>query len=596
MVDQELSAYCSGNLLLADETELHRVRFGFRSTEVNKKMMVHFAVTGFPLFVPDGWAAELFRIPGAKVTLRWGRVEQEEACRRLDHAIMELTMQARGKASKVIDRTTHMESLSALLADIQKNQETLLDAVFIITTPDRKRVQKKLRQLGLEFTECYGLQREIFSFLQPGGGLEPSLSVSLSFSGLAAGFPFDSDIKQDEDGILLGENELPVFFNPFRTDEEYLNRNLMVIGKSGSGKSYAMKSLLAQLSTCEAKIFVLDPEGEYSALARNLYGQVIDVSNGEQGKINPFHIFPSLEDQDNGNYSGSYYAHLQFLEKFFLLTLPVSGDDMELLNQMVAACYRGKKIDEHTNLSALRAEDYPTFEDLRSMMEMNASKGTAEQKAHLNRLLDHVKKFCRGGRFSNLWNGPTCLKARENFVCFDFQKLMANRNEQMANAQMLLVLKYLEGEIIRNREYCLQSRRKQEVVVAVDEAHVFVDENFPVALDFMYQLAKRIRKYNGMLIVATQSLQDFVGSRENLRKSMAIVNAAQYSMIFSLSPKDLSDLCRLYENAGGINEAEKQWIMQSQRGEAYLIASSRQRHRLRVVASDYIENMNGGSV
>ena len=44
----------------------------------------------------------------------------------------------------------------------------------------------------------------------------------------------------------------------------------------------------------------------------------------------------------------------------------------------------------------------------------------------------------------------------------------------------------------------------------------------------MYQLAKRIRKYNGMQIVITQNIKDFVGSPDIARKSSAIINVVQY--------------------------------------------------------------------
>ena len=39
----------------------------------------------------------------------------------------------------------------------------------------------------------------------------------------------------------------------------------------------------------------------------------------------------------------------------------------------------------------------------------------------------------------------------------------------------------------------------------------------------MFQLAKRIRKYNGMQIVITQNIKDFVGSDELMRKSAAFL-------------------------------------------------------------------------
>ena len=69
-------------------------------------------------------------------------------------------------------------------------------------------------------------------------------------------------------------------------------------------------------------------------------------------------------------------------------------------------------------------------------------------------------------------------------------------------------------------------------------------------IEFMAQMAKRIRKYNGMQIVITQNIKDFVGSVEIQRQSTAIINASQYSFIFSLAPNDITDLIELYRNAG----------------------------------------------
>ena len=62
----------------------------------------------------------------------------------------------------------------------------------------------------------------------------------------------------------------------------------------------------------------------------------------------------------------------------------------------------------------------------------------------------HQLKFASGGRDSNLWNGKSTLSIKENFTVFNFQSLLANKNGVIANAQMLLVLKWLDNEIIKN--------------------------------------------------------------------------------------------------------------------------------------------------
>jgi type IV secretory pathway VirB4 component len=196
--------------------------------------------------------------------------------------------------------------------------------------------------------------------------------------------------------------------------------------------------------------------------------------------------------------------------------------------------------------------------------------------------MNYIAKFSSGGRNANIWNGPSTITTDENFTVFNFQSLLANRNGTIANAQMLLVLKYIDNEIIKNREYNTRNNLSRKVVVVIDEAHVFIDEKYPVALDFMFQLAKRIRKYNGMQIVITQNIKDFVGTEEIARKSTAIINACQYSFIFSLAPNDMDDLCKLYEKAGGINEQEQEQIVSAPRGQAFTVMGPASRTTFKV--------------
>ena len=120
---------------------------------------------------------------------------------------------------------------------------------------------------------------------------------------------------------------------------------------------------------------------------------------------------------------------------------------------------------------------------------------------------------------------------------------------------------------------------------------MFIDEKYPIALDFMYQLAKRIRKYNGMQIIITQNIKDFVGTEELARKSTAIINACQYSFIFSLAPNDMHDLCKLYEKAGEINESEQDQIINNPRGRAFVVTSPGSRTSVDIVATEAMQEL-----
>ena len=107
----------------------------------------------------------------------------------------------------------------------------------------------------------------------------------------------------------------------------------------------------------------------------------------------------------------------------------------------------------------------------------------------------------------------------------------------------------------------------------------------------MQQMAKRIRKYAGSQIVITQNIKDFTGSPEIARKSTAIINACQYSLIFALAPQDMNDLVILYEKAGKINEKEQDTITSNPRGRAFLMTSTYSRTNVDVLVNDRIRNL-----
>ena len=107
----------------------------------------------------------------------------------------------------------------------------------------------------------------------------------------------------------------------------------------------------------------------------------------------------------------------------------------------------------------------------------------------------------------------------------------------------------------------------------------------------MEDLAKRIRKYDGMQIIITQNIKDFVGSAAIQKQSTAIINASQFTMVLPLAPNDMTDLVSLYRNAGGINEDEQQAIVQASRGEVFFITSANSRVSLKIEALDAIRDM-----
>ena len=606
------------------------IRMTTRTVEYDGLITHNFRITKYPIQVGNAWASELFNRPGTRAVMMIKPLDKGKSIRQIDRAIEELGEQGyrTERISRKMEVETHLQTLGEVLRLLQGDNEALYSTDIFLTAYDyeyseelaeyrekavvkepgikkpvsriKKMIQSECAQDGFRANGMFMQQFDTYVSAFPSAlNVFEKNTYSIHSSSVAAAFPFVYKHMMDEKGIYIGNSGgVPAFVNFFMRNKDRVNSNMVVIGRSGSGKSYATKSILTNLAAEDAKIFVLDPENEYTQMAESLHGKMIDVGNATQGRLNPFHIITTLADDEaeTSSAGNSLNVHLQFLEEFFRQILPgIDPDALEFLNNIIIRVYEDKGIDQFTDLSQLTPADYPTFDDLYDKLvdEFQMTNGEYA-KRNIRVLTNYISKFAEGGRNSTLWNGETSLTTNENFIVFNFQSLLANKNNTVANAQMLLVLKWLDNEIIKNREYNMTFHSDRKIIIVIDEAHVFIDSKFPTALDFMFQLAKRIRKYNGMQIVITQNIRDFVGTEELARKSTAIINASQYSMIFPLAPNDMNDLVKLYEKAGAINESEQEDIINNGRGRAFMIASPTERFSVDIVAGKDIEAVFNG--
>lgn len=587
----------------------NQIKFKANRVLIDNKPFRQFVISDYPLQVANAWGASYYLLDRTRVITKIKPIPKMDAEKNLDKAIMEMETKVfySGKSSRRIENETHLETLRDLLVSLKNNNQQLYDVNTFITCEDqaRKEVRAILKQEGFKYSEMFG--RQVDAFVSSNISMRDSIKDTkrgIPTSTLAALFPFVSSALQDPNGFYVGYNEFPVFVDFFKRDRERVNSNMMIIGKSGSGKSYATKTLLSNFAADNTKIFILDPEDEYTNLSFRLKGKVIDVGSSAMGIINPFHIMTNLKDDIKESEdekesllktedSDTFSIHLQFLEQFFKVILEgISSDAFEVLNSAVVEVYKRKGITSKTDLSKLKPNDYPIFDDLFAYICEKVDQETNEyHRRNYITVQTYIQKFSTGGRNSNLWNGPTSIETKENFVTFNFRSLLANRNQTIASAQMLLVFKYLDNEIIKNKDFNDKFGMNRKIIIAVDEAHVFINPNYPIALDFMAQMAKRIRKYSGMQIVITQNIKDFVGSEAIQRQSTAVINASQYSMIFSLSPNDMNDLVELYRKSGEINEEEQNSIVTAGVGQAFLITGPMSRTMVQIVAHDYVKSL-----
>lgn len=581
--------------IVPDKVEFKSNRYKMDGTEA-----AVFAIADYPLRVRNAWGADLFNIPNTKVVMHFKPVDKYKAIKRIDKCIgeMETKQILSEKASESNSAETHRESLNTLLDSLQTENESLLDVTLTITAYNyfnddnfKKSVRRSILTGNFKPSNLYGLQIEGFK----SANISPTSNLTnyergINSSSLAAVFPFVRTFVMDEGGIMLGENKsnhYPFIFNLWKRGNLYQNSNAMIIGKSGSGKSFFLKSLLLNEWANGTRVVVLDPEAEYLALTRNLHGNIIDVGNAKEGRINPFHIYKILtEDGTPADSVVTFNTHLKMLESFFKIVLVgASADVIELINNLAVETYERKGITELTDCSNFKAEDFPLFTDLLDTLKNKDKTDVDALTLRDMRTAElYLQKFV-SGRYSDIWNGYSTLETNANLIDFNFQSLFANKNNVVANAQMLLVFRFIEQEVINAREANKNGRNLRTMIVC-DEAHLFIDAKFPIALDFFFSMSKRIRKYGGSFIPATQNIADWNANEELRGKTTAIIKNSQYTFIFKLSAPDMKDVLDVYSAGDSFNDEEQRMIISAVTGQAFFIGSTELRTCVRIITGE----------
>ena len=574
-----------------------------------------FSTYEYPNDVPGAWLAPVVVNSDTTVVVNVRNVEVATAKMLMDKAIREIRTQMleHGKVSESMSKQTQLQSFIDVLSDIERGNESL--KLINIYTMNYGKTDKELRNNNRKVVSSLKQQRFKIDKLAlrqmqgliamlptPRDDIIMSNGRDIPCSTLGASFPFVFQGLNDKDGFLLGYNGSGlIFFDPKVRSTSRTNSNIMVIGKSGSGKSHFTKKMLLKLIMEDVKTYIVDPEGEYDIMTKRLGGQIIDVGSGNNSRINPFHIFGAMQESDDEEltevqkqegFRSIFSNHIQFLEQFFQNLIPdLTNKELARLSKILAEAYTRRGISKTDNFELLKAEDFPIMDDAMAIVKEKIEEITAIIVEDSHRSIDlgdelndlrncevYLDRLCGEGSLSTLWNGPTTIDtSTSDLILFDFRKMSSSKNDMVMNSQMMLILRFLENEVSKNRERNLAKHENHHVAIVVDEAHVFIDERSPAALYFMHQMIKRIRKYNGIFIVITQNVNDFVGSASIKKYTTSIINGCQYSFIFGLNPNDLQSLMDLYASVGGFSDEEREFIANAGIGQCLFVVAPGQR-------------------
>ena len=476
------------------------------------------------------WTAHSVKVQLLPIEAHQARTISRQRARALRSGLM---LRQMGGWSFNPEREAELERVQAAAQLVAKGVERLFKAKVTVrlrekTYPDLLAARKKLRQaLG-------GIVDEIDSprFVQ-----EPLLTGSgpywatgkwfyLTTTAATTFFPFAGLDIVDPTGVFLGQSRQTgnaIVFDIFEKE----NYGLAVMGQTGFGKSTLVKTLFSRMLLSDPNMcaFVFDsivrpeyslgPDGKYETSFAGVTGCQVHRFLPDKGAgLDPFTVFPDRRRAAN-----------------FLASVA--------------------KIEDEPNLMA---DLYLTSEKSASVSDL-VGKAEGELKKRLQANLPPY-------RF--LFEGELNVYPRMVFVLYDLPP------GELRDAAAFLSLSAV-WKSIQDTGVFPVSRRKS---IIIDEGWALVEVNprtgkpyFPLAVEYVPEIARTARHYNTNFTLATQLVSDLMGRGGSYGPGRAMVESCATKVVLK---QDLAASATLRE-AFNLSELEERYVTNAKIGQGLLL-------------------------
>ena len=360
----------------------------------------------------------------------------------------------------------------------------------------------------------------------------------LDTSTLSTFFPWrDADIKQ-EGGLVVGRNRAtgsPVLIDPF-DQNRYANANIAVFGHSGAGKTYLLSALAMGALGRGTHVYVMDPEHEYGNLATELGGENVQLALGSGHSINVLDLRPT-DRQDESRLG------------------PATADAVDLTATICGGLDEPERALVETAVRAVfREEDQPLLRHVANRIPKRSRVSTI------------LQRWVQGS-LGQMFSSPTNIDLDAPIVVFGMREL---RDEMIAPVHFLL------AEALWSR---IKRRDKRRMLI-VDELGLLFED--PTIRRFVVSLARRIRKYNGSLVFATQNPGDLLSSDQG-----AVV-ATNPAVLFlgAQRPGEAAKLQRIFH----LSQHQRAFLEGARRGD-FLLSAGQERAAVTIQAPPWQEEV-----
>lgn len=563
--DAELEA-----LALQELVPMGGMDFGVNRVAVGPTIGRIYGATRYPAELDYGWAVDLINAVDSVVSITYDPGDAAQLGDALSRSIAQnaSTADAARDARRRMQLERQIQDAGELLQRMDFGAAAVGHmSIMVMPFTDQedklpdvcRSVCSRWARRKIKLKPLANVQRQAWQALSPYfpgtcDAVDGMLRQIMPLESLAGGFPLTVTIYRDDGGAYFARSAdggiMSIDF--LRRDADRANVNLVVVGESGQGKSTAVKHLVQMLYMLGVRVLILDPEREYKSLCHSLGGCWLDVGGG-QTIINPLQVRPAPRDEEDTDAPDNALAlHIFTMEIFFSLLYP-GLDQLALaaLKRVLVECYQRKGITWDTDVSSLTAQDYPIMADLYDAIRQHREDSPAY--ADLEALVYDLAH----GAAAHIFNGLSNYDDAPDFMVFD-TFAMTSSSDTLKRAQYFNALS-LCWQIMSHD-------RTEPVLLVADEAHLMMDPSIAQTAMYLRNIAKRCRKYEGMLFTIFQQTADMLYPEIRMY-GQAILDNATYKLLFGCDGQNLADtadVCRL-------TEQEQQILLQKRKRRALAI-------------------------
>lgn len=600
-------------------------------------------VWDYPANVNVLWLDQVMSMYDVTVVADIATMEQDETISAINKSMMEQDVRFRSakQESDRMDAQRSYQEIESLYQQISQTGEVikLLHLRLFLAAPfiwelERKveRTTSKLYSLGFKgqifLNETYYEWQSLFlpydkqvkfPNRREGKGI-PSIT-------LAAGLPYDFSELNDRTGSYLGSSFTGgnVMFDLFHSDKLRRFYNGVVIGEMGAGKSTTLKKLLMDNEARGNFIRGFDVTGEFNTLVNALKGKTISL-DGSDGIINPLQIYRSDDTstiQEQASFEQyekqCFMQHISKVAIFYkFLAGNPSTEEIEEFKKMLRMFYESLGFMDQlqtSGVTTLNNADYPIFSDLltfiRDQLYEQPDKRLIRPELSVSRVkrLEKIELVIDNlvNSYASLFNGHTTIQdiTYEQVIFFSIRNL-TRLEKNVFHAQMYNALNLIWDNLIQiggpQKDQLYQGEAfdaddATRYLIMIDEAHRLVNADNMLAVSFLTDFAREARKYFGGMLLASQSIRDFVPDHKDtdtVTKIRTLFELTQYKFIMQQDSNTLDSLRTIFE--GQLTESELEHVPQLQQGDCLLSISGVSNIMMTIEANDEELNLFEGGL